>query len=144
MTPTTPTEWDWDDGPDWKQIRKDHGLPPGSESAIIDIWYEAAAAERERIHEWSIRDTAGRGEDAAIRAGDLWDFLDAAVELLLDRARDAAVGRAVLRLADSVAWTLRGGPDGSNTEAWNTQTGAVGSGDTIPEAIAAALGDDHD
>jgi len=59
-------------------------------------------------------------------------------------ARDAAVGRAVLRLADSVAWTLRGGPDGSNTEAWNTQTGAVGSGDTIPEAIAAALGDDHD
>ena len=61
-----------------------------------------------------------------------------------ERDRDAAVGRAVLRLADSVAWTLRGGPDGSNTEAWNTQTGAVGSGDTIPEAIAAALGDDHD
>ena len=57
-------------------------------------------------------------------------------------AREAAVGRAVLRLADSVAWTLRGGPDGSNTEAWNTQTGAVGSGDTIPAAIAAALGDD--
>ena len=61
-----------------------------------------------------------------------------------ERDRDAAVGRAVLRLADSVAWTLRGGPDGSNTEAWNTQTGAVGSGDTIPEAIAAALGDDDE
>ena len=57
-------------------------------------------------------------------------------------AREAAVGRAVLRLADSIAWTLRGGPDGSNTEAWSTQTGAVGSGDSIPAAIAAALGDD--
>jgi len=55
--PTTPTEirsWDWDDGPDWKQIRKNHGLPHGSESAIIDIWYEAAAphkADADRLAE---------------------------------------------------------------------------------------------
>ena len=43
------SDWWQDDGPDWKQMRKDHGLPPGSESAIIDIWFEAAAAERERL-----------------------------------------------------------------------------------------------
>jgi len=42
---------------------------------VCAIEREAAAAERERVHEWSIRDTVGRGEDAAIRAGDLWDFL---------------------------------------------------------------------
>ena len=57
-------------------------------------------------------------------------------------AADLALAAAVRRLSDSIAWTLRGGPDGVATEAWNTQTGAVGSGDTIEAAITEALRDD--
>lgn len=56
---------------------------------------------------------------------------------------DLALAAAVRRLTDAVAWTLRGGPDGDPTEAWNTQTGAVGTGPTIEAAITSALDADR-
>jgi hypothetical protein len=152
--PTTPTEraWDWDDGPDWKQIRKNHGLPPGSESAIIDIWYEAAAAHKADAENWR-----GLLEDVRVHM----ERTGMSVSLVEHVARQVAIGAAVERLGQDRDFDLIYMADDPNDvppfmAGWlvtiskgrydngTRRPRITGEADHLPEAIAAALEDDRD
>lgn len=53
-------DWWQNDGPDWKQIRKDAGLPRGSEAAIIEGYHYAL---REHAADLALAAAVGRLDD---------------------------------------------------------------------------------